>query len=105
MTYSEALQVLEVKKDNNTKKMWKTIKNAYHRLIKQFHPDKNPNPNAKIKAKDLIEAFRVCKNFIPEEERISNGDEGSEEESKNEEKDSKSDKKDKKNDSKSKFQK
>ena len=35
------------------------IKQAYHRLAMEYHPDKNPSPRAAEKMKQINEAYRI----------------------------------------------
>lgn len=38
------------------------IKQAYHRLAMEYHPDKNPSPRAAEKMKQINEAYRILSN-------------------------------------------
>ncbi len=48
-------QILGIKKDARTKE----IKTAYRELSLKFHPDKNPDQNAKSKFIEVVEAYEV----------------------------------------------
>lgn len=47
--------VLGVRRDSDTEE----IKQAYHRLALEYHPDKNPSPLAAEKMRQINEAYRV----------------------------------------------
>ncbi|WP_455205962.1 molecular chaperone DnaJ [Kaarinaea lacus] len=48
-------EVLGVARDADTK----AIKNAYHRLAMKFHPDRNPDPDAAEKFKEISKAYAI----------------------------------------------
>jgi len=35
------------------------IKKAYYKLAKQYHPDSNPSPQAKVKFEEISEAYEI----------------------------------------------
>ncbi len=45
-----------------------TIKKAFRRLAKQYHPDANPNPSAEAKFKEINEAYETLSN--PEKRKL-----------------------------------
>lgn len=56
MNYKDYYQILGVAKNDDDQ----TIKRAYRRLARQYHPDKNPgNPKAEEKFKEINEAYEV----------------------------------------------
>lgn len=57
MEFKDYYKVLGVEKDADTK----TIKTAYRKLARQYHPDMNPDKNAEEKFKEVAEAYHVLK--------------------------------------------
>ena len=55
MTFDEALQILQLKQGYTEKE----LKTNYHKLIKQWHPDLNPSPEAAKNAQELNEAQAI----------------------------------------------
>lgn len=57
MEFKDYYKILGVKSDADTK----TIKTAYRRLAREFHPDMNSNAGAEDKFKEIAEAYHVLK--------------------------------------------
>lgn len=58
MEFKDYYKILGVEPDADTK----TIKTAYRKLARQFHPDVNPEAGAEEKFKEVAEAYQVLKN-------------------------------------------
>jgi len=58
MEFKDYYKILGVEPDADTK----TIKTAYRKLARQFHPDMNPDAGAEAKLKEVAEAYQVLKN-------------------------------------------
>ncbi|MBN2325709.1 MAG: DnaJ domain-containing protein [Candidatus Omnitrophica bacterium] len=39
------------------------IKNAFRKLVQQYHPDVNKNPYAYVKYRDICEAYKVLSRY------------------------------------------
>ncbi|PCK07934.1 MAG: DNA-binding protein [Alteromonadaceae bacterium] len=57
MEFKDYYKILGVKNDDDTK----TIKTAYRRLAREYHPDMNSNAGAEDKFKEIAEAYHVLK--------------------------------------------
>ena len=55
MKYKDYYEILGVSRDANQQ----TIKSAYRKLARKFHPDVNKSPDAQAKFKDINEAYEV----------------------------------------------
>src|SRR3989339_584555 len=55
MEQKDYYTILGVEKDGSSKR----IKEAYRKLALQYHPDRNPDPSASSKMKDVNEAYAV----------------------------------------------
>ncbi|WP_417222971.1 DnaJ C-terminal domain-containing protein [Amphritea sp.] len=58
MEFKDYYALLGVEPDADAK----TIKTAYRKLARQYHPDVNPEPGAEDKFKEVAEAYEVLKN-------------------------------------------
>lgn len=58
MEFKDYYKILGVEPDADTK----TIKTAYRKLARQYHPDVNPEEGAEEKFKEVAEAYQVLKN-------------------------------------------
>src|SRR5210317_2230619 len=58
MEFKDYYQILGVESDADLK----TIKTAYRKLARKYHPDMNPDEGAEAKFKDVAEAYQVLKN-------------------------------------------
>ncbi|MBL7002563.1 MAG: DnaJ domain-containing protein [Gammaproteobacteria bacterium] len=58
MEFKDYYKVLEVESDADAK----TIKTAYRKLARKYHPDINPEEGAEDKFKEVAEAYEVLKN-------------------------------------------
>jgi curved DNA-binding protein len=58
MEFKDYYKILGVESDADTK----TIKSAYRKLARKFHPDVNPDAGAEDKFKEVAEAYGVLKN-------------------------------------------
>lgn len=58
MEFKDYYQVLGVEPDADSK----TIKTAYRKLARKYHPDMNPDEGAEAKFKEVAEAYQVLKN-------------------------------------------
>jgi curved DNA-binding protein len=58
MEFKDYYKILGVKPDADIK----TIKTAYRKLARQYHPDVNPEEGAEEKFKEVAEAYQVLKN-------------------------------------------
>jgi curved DNA-binding protein len=58
MEFKDYYKILGVEPDADAK----TIKTAYRKLARQYHPDVNPEPEAEDKFKEVAEAYEVLKN-------------------------------------------
>jgi len=58
MEFKDYYKILGVEPDADTK----TIKIAYRKLARKYHPDMNPDEGAETKFKEVAEAYQVLKN-------------------------------------------
>lgn len=58
MEFKDYYNILGVEPDANAK----TIKTAYRKLARKYHPDMNPDEGAEAKFKEVAEAYQVLKN-------------------------------------------
>ena len=58
MEFKDYYQILGVETDADPK----TIKTAYRKLARKYHPDMNPDEGAEAKFKEVAEAYQVLKN-------------------------------------------
>jgi curved DNA-binding protein len=58
MEFKDYYKILGVEPDANAK----TIKTAYRKLARKYHPDMNPDEGAEAKFKEVAEAYQVLKN-------------------------------------------
>jgi len=58
MEFKDYYKILGVEPNADTK----TIKTAYRKLARKYHPDMNPDEGAESKFKDVAEAYHVLKN-------------------------------------------
>jgi len=58
MEFKDYYQILGIEPDADAK----TIKGAYRKLARKFHPDMNPDEGAEAKFKEVAEAYQVLKN-------------------------------------------
>lgn len=58
MEFKDYYQILGVEPDADAK----TIKTAYRKLARKYHPDMNPDKGAEDKFKEVAEAYQVLKN-------------------------------------------
>ncbi len=60
-TWDQAVEVLGVQGDATEDE----IKRAYHRLLRQWHPIRNPSPEATERTQQLTAAMRVIRMYPP----------------------------------------
>lgn len=58
MEFKDYYKILDVEADADIK----TIKKAYRKLARKYHPDMNPDERAEAKFKEVAEAYQVLKN-------------------------------------------